>query len=189
MLASMSEMPDPTRAEVSDVATAAIVGADATMLSDETAAGKYPVEAVKVMKKVILYAEANAPLQVLFPDYDDKTRQNAISKAIIRLAENVGAKAIVAETKSGATARNISSRRAKQPIIAVTPDARVAQQLAIAYGVKSYVRPDDPHAASKLTEWLHKNRVFKKGDMVITASGQYPGVVGTTDTIKVRVIT
>lgn len=188
MLASMSEMPEPTRAEVSDVATAAIVGADATMLSDETAAGKYPIEAVRTMKKVILYAQANVPLQVLFPGYDDKTRQNAISLAIIKLADNVGAKAIVAETKSGATAINISSRRANRPIIAVTPDVRVAQQLAIVYGVKSYIRPDDPKAATKLTNWLQKSKVFKKGDMVISASGQYPGVVGTTDTIKVRVI-
>lgn len=188
MLASMSETPEPTRAEVSDVATAAIVGADATMLSDETAAGKFPIEAVRTMKKVILYAEANAPLQVLFPEYDDKTRQNAISLAIIDLADNVGAKAIVAETKSGATAINISSRRATRPIIAVTSDVRVAQQLAIVYGVKSYIRPDDPKAARKLTDWLQKMKVFHKGDMVISASGQYPGVVGTTDTIKVRII-
>ncbi len=188
MLASMAEMPDPTRAEVSDVATAVIVGADATMLSDETAAGKFPIEAVRTMKKVILYAQANAPLQVSFPDYDDKTRQNAISLAIINLAENVGAKAIVAETKSGATAVNISSRRANQPIIAVTPDERVAQQLSIVYGVKSYIRPDDPRAATRLTDWLQKNKVFRAGDMVISASGQYPGVVGTTDTIKVRII-
>ncbi len=189
MLASMSEMPEPTRAEVSDVATAAIVGADATMLSDETAAGKYPVEAVRIMKKVILYTEANAPLQVHFHEYDDKTRQNAISLAIINIADNVGARAVVAETKSGATAINISSRRNSKPIIAVTPDVRVAQQLAIVYGVKSYIRPDDPKAARKLTNWLQKNKVFRKGDMVISASGQYPGVVGTTDTIKVRVIT
>lgn len=189
MLASMSEFPEPTRAEVSDVATAAIVGADATMLSDETAAGKYPIEAMRTMKKVVLYAQANAPLQVTFPDYEDKTRQNAISRAIISLAQNVGAKAIVAETKSGATAIKISSHRIDRPIIAVTPDVHVARQLAIVYGVKSYVRPDDPKAATKLTNWLQRNRVFKKGDMVITASGQYPGVVGTTDTIKVRVIT
>lgn len=189
MLASMSEFPEPTRAEVSDVATAAIVGADATMLSDETAAGKYPVEAVRTMKKVIMYAQANAPLQVSFPHFDDKTRQNAISQAIISIADNIGARAIVAETKSGATARNISSRRATRAVIAVTPDIRVAQQLAIVYGVQSYVRPDDPKAATKLTNWLQKNKVFKKHDVVVSASGQYPGVVGTTDTIKVRVIT
>ncbi len=189
MLASMSEFPEPTRAEVSDVATAVIVGADATMLSDETAAGKYPIEAVRVMKRVIMYSQANAPLQVTFPKYDDKTRQNAISLAIISLADNLGAKAIVAETKSGSTAINISSRRPGLPIIAVTSDERVAQQLAISYGIKSFIRPDDPKAATKLTSWLQKSRVFSKGDMVITASGQYPGVVGTTDTVKVRVIT
>lgn len=188
MLASMSEEPEPTRAEVSDVATAALVGADATMLSDETAAGKYPVEAVKTMKRVLRYTEKNAPLRVSFPDYEDNTRQNAISSALMSLVNNLGARAIVAETKSGATASNIASRRPDRPVIAVTPDTRVAQQLAIVYGVKSFIRPDDPHAASKLTDWLHKKKVLATGDMIVTASGQYPGVVGTTDTIKVRVI-
>lgn len=189
MLASMSEEPEPTRAEVSDVATAALVGADATMLSDETAAGKYPVEAVKTMKRVLRYTESNSPFQaVIFNEIEEKTRQNAISSALMTLAESISARAIVAETKSGATALNLAARRPVRPVIAVTPDQRVAQQLAIVYGVKSYVRPDDPRAASKLTNWLHKNKVFKAGDIVITASGKYPGVVGTTDTIKVRMI-
>jgi len=188
MLGSMAEEPEPTRAEVSDVATAALVGADATMLSDETAAGKYPIEAVKTMKKVLRYAEQNAPLRVTFPKYEDKTRQSAISTALLSLADSVNAKAVVAETKSGATALNIAARRPLKALIAVTPDARVSQQLAIVYGVKSYIRPDDPHAASKLTNWLHKNKVLKVGDIVVSASGKYPGVVGTTDTIKVRMI-
>lgn len=189
MLASMAEEPEPTRAEVSDVATAALVGADATMLSDETAAGKYPIQAVKTMKKVLRYTEANSPFHaVIFNEKEERTRQNAISSALMTLVDSVEARAIVAETKSGATARNLSARRPVRPVIAVTPDTRVAQQLAIVYGVKSYVRPDDPHAASKLTNWLFKNKVLKAGDMVVTASGKYPGVVGTTDTIKVRVI-
>lgn len=189
MLASMTETPEPTRAEVSDVATAVVVGADCVMLSDETANGKYPVEAVKVMKRVILYTEENNPVTVSFQIAEkEHNRQSAISKAILDLARNVKARAIVAETKSGATALQISSYRPKRPIIAVTSDARTAQQLAIVYGTKAYVRPAEPMAATKLTNWLQKNRVLSKGDMVVTASGQYPGVVGTTDTIKVRVL-
>ncbi|HSH18682.1 MAG TPA: pyruvate kinase [Candidatus Saccharimonadales bacterium] len=188
MLASMTDMPEPTRAEVSDVATAVLLGADCVMLSDETASGKYPIEAVKFMKRVIRYSEGNAPLKVAYPDYDDHGRQGAISRAIISLAESIRATAIVAETKSGATALQISSRRISVPIIAVTSDQRTRQQLALVNGVKSYLRPVSAHAAEKLTKWLQDNKVLHKGDIIVTVSGQYPGVVGTTDTIKVRVL-
>lgn len=189
MLASMTEVPEPTRAEVSDVATAVILGADCVMLSDETANGHYPIESVDVMKRVILYTQENDPIKrVSFTGPDDQSRQGAISSAIITLAENLQAKAIVAETMSGATALQISSHRSDIPIIAVTSTSNTAQQLALVYGTKSYVRPVDKYAASKLSDWLRQTRLLAKGDMVVTASGKYPGVVGTTDTIKVRVL-
>lgn len=191
MLASMTESSEPTRAEVSDVATAVIVGADCLMLSEETAAGRYPTEAVQTMKKVIKYTEQNQPVVATFTaasTHAESGRQEAISQAVVGLAEQVSAAAIVAETKSGATAIQLSSKRPAEPLVAVTSVERVANQLALVYGVKSYVRPDDKMAAHKLTDWLNKNRILKKGDVVVTASGQYPGVVGTTDTIKVRVL-
>lgn len=189
MLQSMTEMPDPTRAEVSDVATAVLIGADCVMLSEETTVGKYPVEAVAVMKRVVRYAEQHTPLRAVFPEHHhDHSRQAAISDGIIRLSETIQAKAIVAETKSGATALQIATRRPEMPIIAVTSDVRTAQQLSLVYGVKSYIRPADRLAATKLTEWLKENKIFKKGDVIVTASGRHPGVVGTTDTIKVRVL-
>ncbi len=190
MLASMTESPDPTRAEVSDVATAVIIGADAVMLSDETANGKYPIESVKVMKRVICYTQANSPLKAVYTDKptDAHTPQGAISKAIIDLSDSIDATAIVAETKSGATAIRIASRRPNITIIAVTSSVKVADQLAILYGTKSFVRKDDHYQAAQLTDWLCKYKVLKKGDIVVTASGKYPGVVGTTDTIKVRVL-
>ena len=188
MLASMSEASEPTRAEVSDIANAVLNGADCVMLSDETASGKFPLEAVKTMKRVIRYIQEHTPPTDFGAAGDDSSRQASIGKAIISLAENINAVAIVAETKSGATAYEIGSYRSKIPIIAVTSDARTAQQLSLAYNTKSYVRPVDAQAANKLTTWLHKNKVLHKGDVVVTASGKYPGVVGTTDTIKVRVI-
>lgn len=188
MLASMTDRPEPTRAEVSDVATAVLIGADCVMLSEETANGLYPIEAVKVMKKVIRYAESNSPLKTVYPRTEDNSRQGAVSAGIISLAESINARAIVAETKSGATARLIACRRPDIPLIAVTSDVRTAQQLALVYDVKSFVRPVHKLAAQKLTDYLHQTKVFQKGDIVVTASGQYPGVVGTTDTIKVRVI-
>lgn len=188
MLGSMVDLPEPSRAEVSDVATAVILGADAVMLSDETANGKYPLEAVQVMKRVIMYSQKNQPLQPLTIGFNASRRQTAISAAIIGLAGDVDAKAIVAETASGATALQLSSFRPVTPIIAVTADKRVAQQLALVYGTKSYIRPVHKLAANKLTNWLRQNKVLNKGDMVVTASGHYPGVVGTTDTIKVRML-
>lgn len=188
MMASMMEAPEPTRAEVSDVATAVIVGADCVMLSDETANGKYPKEAVEMMKKVILYTQNNSPLRATFYDQEALTPQNAVANAIIRLADSLEAKAIVAETKSGATVNSVASHRPDVPIIAVTSEARVAQQLSITYGSKSYIRPISKLAATKLTNWLLENKVLKPGEIVVTASGQHPGVVGSTDTIKVRVL-
>jgi pyruvate kinase len=189
MLLTMTETPEPTRAEVSDVATAVIVGADCVMLSDETASGQYPIEAVHVMKRIILYTQENAPLSVIFPSVADApSKQTAICAAVIDLAAATHAKAIVSETKSGATAVNIAAMRPERPVIAVTSDKRVAQQLVLVYGLKAYVRPDDKFQATKLTNWLQQNRVLKSGDMVVTASGKHPGVVGATDTIKVRML-
>lgn len=190
MLFSMTENPEPTRAEVSDIATAVIIGADAVMLSDETANGKYPLEAVQTMKRVILFTQQNSVWsRPAYPEPENiNTKQGAICSAIISLANSVHAVAIVAETKSGATALQIAGRRPLQPIIAVTSDLRVAQQLAIVYGTKSYVRDDERMQATKLTNWLRNKKILHKGDMVVTASGQHPGVVGTTDTIKVRVL-
>lgn len=188
MLASMTETPEPTRAEVSDVATAVIIGADCVMLSDETASGRYPIEAVEVMKQVTTYTERHNPLTVQFPAEPDHTRQSSICNAVIGLAQDIRANAIVAESQSGATALQLAARRPSVPLIAVTPDKRVAQQMAITFGVKAYVRPADRMAATKLTNWLLQTKVMKKGDIVVTASGMHPGVVGTTDTIKVRVL-
>lgn len=189
MLASMTEMPEPTRAEVSDIATAVILGADCVMLSDETASGKYPIQSVEIMKRVILYVQEHNPLHVSFNESKQKlSRQEAISSAVISLANSIDAKAIVAETLSGVTALRIVSHRPTIPVIAVSSNNRTVQQIALVYGTKAYSRPVDPFAATKLTNWLLTNKVLKKSDTVVTVSGKHPGVVGTTDTIKVRVL-
>ena len=141
------------------------------------------------MKRIIRFAEDNTHEKTLINWANEAhTRQTAISKAIINLSYDVGAIAIVPETKSGATAYKIASYRPDLPIIAVTSSAAVAQQLSIVYGIKSFVRKDELYQAMHLTEWLQKNKVLKKGDVVVIASGDHPGVVGTTDTIKVRII-
>lgn len=190
MMATMTESSEPTRAEVSDVATAVFLGTDAVMLSDETAAGKFPIETVQTMKRIIKYSQDNAPVKTVYAEesIDAHTKQGAISSAIITLADSLHVAAIVAETKSGATVFKIASRRSKHPIIAITSTPRVAQQLAIVYSVKSFVRKDQHLQAQKMADWLKTKNVLKAGTVVVTVSGQHPGAVGMTDTIKVRAI-
>lgn len=187
MLYSLTSNLEPTRAEVSDIANSVIQGADCLMLSDETASGNNPIEATEVMKKVIIYTEENASL-VSIATSTDTSKQEAISLAIVKLAESIEANAIIAETKSGATAKNIAAKHTKVPLIAVTNLIKTAQQLAIVYGVKSYVRSINKQAAQNLTDWLLRQKILNKGDIVVSASGKHPGVVGTTDTIKVRIV-
>ena len=188
MLSSMMHNSEPTRAEVSDIATAVIVGADAVMLSDETAVGRYPVESIGVMKKIIVYTQSNLPWKMDFKIGNENSIHGAISASITTLAEKTGAKAIVAETKSGRTARSVSARRPLMPIVMVTSNKRVANQLALVYGGDSYVRPDSRLAGTKLTDWLVQHKLLHKGDIVLISSGKDPGVSGGTDTIKVRVL-
>ncbi len=189
MMASMVEAPEPTRAEVSDVANAVIQGADAVMLSDETANGRYPLETVGAMKRVILYTQDNAPVAPINDTVAKNMQLDAISTAAVKLAEQLKVAAIIAETKSGATAATIAGHRPNLPIISVTSELRAAQQLGLSYANRSYVRPDSPEAGYDLAKELKASGFFGDGrTTVIIVSGQQPGVVGTTDTIKVRVL-
>lgn len=188
MMASMVDSPSPTRAEVSDVAHAVITGADCVMLSDETANGRYPVETVKAMKRVILYTQEHAPVRPIYYRDEITDRQDAISSAAVTLAQQVNAQAIVAETKSGLTAASIAAHRPSMPIVSVTSDPRVAQQLTLLYANKSFLRPDGERAGLGLAKELVEQNFLTKGSLVVLVSGRQPGVVGTTDTIRVRVL-
>lgn len=191
MMASMVDAPEPTRAEVSDVANAVIQGADTVMLSDETANGSYPLETVAAMKKVILYTQENAPVRPIDGLVQMANHQrDAISTAAVSLAEQLKVSAIVAETKSGALAANIAAHRPNLPIINVTSSQRAAQQLALSYANKSFVRPDGERAGLELAKELKANGFFGENEnvTVVIVSGRQPGVVGTTDTIRVRVL-
>lgn len=191
MMASMVSMPEPTRAEVSDVASAVILGADAVMLSDETANGQYPLETVAAMKKVILYTQEHtsvAPVTDIIKGI--RPARDAISRAAVELAAQLGASAIVAETKSGATAANIAAHRPNLPIISVTSEPRAAQQLALSYANKSFLRPDGEKAGYELAKELKETGFFdaESPTTVVIVSGKQPGLIGGTDTIRVRVL-
>lgn len=190
MMASMVDNPEPTRAEVSDVANAVIQGADAVMLSDETANGSYPLETVAAMKKVILYTQDHAPVVAINDEIVAKNMQlDAISTAAVELAQQLKVDAIICETKSGATAAQIAAHRPNLPIISVTSEQQSAQQLSLSYANRSYVRPVDSEAGFNLFKELKEDGYFGDGPArVIIVSGQQPGIMGTTDTIKVRVL-
>ncbi len=191
MLASMVDNPEPTRAEVSDVATAVILGADVVMLSDETANGSYPVEAVKMMAKTVRYTQSRWPMNDMPIEYGEKNRRrNAIANAAVVVANQVDADVIIAETKSGATAARIAACRPELPIAAVTPNKRVAQQLALSYATRSYVRKEGEHVGTKLAKELLDWGTFGRDDKLtaVVVSGRQSGVASGTDTLRVRVV-
>jgi len=192
MMASMVDAPEPTRAEVSDVANAVIQGADVVMLSDETANGNYPLETVAAMKRAILYTQEHVPVSPLQDEViRDTPELDAIAASAVNLAEKLKVAAIIAKTKTGATAVAVASYRPNLPIISVTSDARTAQQLALRYATRSFVREDGAGVAFALGMELKGDGYFgdAAGDLrVAIVSGRQPGVPGTTDTIRVRVL-
>ena len=191
MLSSMVDAPEPTRAEVSDVATAVVQGADVVMLSDETANGKYPLETVQEMKKVILYTQNHsrvAPISKL-PVGEKSEVYDAISYAGARLAEKIEADVIVCQTASGVTATTMAAQRPNVPIVSVTPNERVANQLALIYANASFVRPySDTYGRDLVAELKEKKYLRTKEGVkdltTVIVSGD-KNKYGT-DTIKVR---
>lgn len=142
MLGSMVDNPSPTRAEVNDVATAYIEGADAVMLSDETAMGKYPVEAVTVMARTLRYAQDNIGVYDLYDRNPVDVDSGAIADAAIVMADELQADAIVVEQDKGNITRSISIQRPTMPILTMAPTDRIANRLSLLYGVRAFVSSD-----------------------------------------------
>lgn len=192
MMASMVDNPEPTRAEVSDVATAVLLGADAVMLSDETANGKYPIETIKEMKKVILYTQNHSRILPVEKDPTGEYKNyDAISKAAVQLAEKIKADLIVAATKTGATAALIAAQRPNIPILTVTSNPRVAQQLALTYSNSAFVRPYTSGYAMDLVNELKSTGYLRVPEAkeyltVVMLSGVAKDEAGGTDSIQIR---
>nr|WP_307989013.1 pyruvate kinase [uncultured Niameybacter sp.] len=194
MLDSMMKNPRPTRAETNDVANAIYDGTSAIMLSGETAAGLYPVEALKIMVRIALQTEKNIDYVGRFNRRDDVEVQNvthAISHATCAAAHDLGAKAIVTVTKSGRTARMISKYRPTCPIIGCTTSMETYTQLAMTWGVIP-VLIDEKENTSDLFETAieaaEKTGIVSKGDLVVLTGGMPLGVSGTTNIMKVDVV-
>ncbi|GAB4546459.1 MAG: pyruvate kinase [Pleurocapsa sp.] len=190
MLDSMVNNPRPTRAEVSDVANAILDGTDAVMLSNETAVGNYPVEAVETMAKIATRIERERKSNVLKP-YGRRSIPHAISAAVGKIAEQLEASAIMTLTKTGATARNVSKFRPKTPILAITPHVHVARRLQLVWGVKPLLVLDLPSTTQTFQAAINvaqEKYWLSAGDLVVMTAGTLQGVAGSTDLIKVELV-
>ena len=191
MLDSMVKSPRATRAEISDVANAILDGTDAVMLSNETAVGDYPIEAVATMARIATRIEQEQAIVSSLPT-DAQSISQAISDAAGTIAKQLNAAAIMTLTKTGATARNVSKFRPITPILAITPHVDVARQLQLVWGVRPLLILDLPSAGQTFEAALNiaqEKELLKAGDLVVMTAGTLQGVSGSTDLIKVELVT
>lgn len=190
MLESMVERNRPTRAEASDVANAVLDGADALMLSAETSIGRHPIEAVTTMARIIAASESLPDPEPTRTRIDPpRPQEEAIALGAVMVGRAVGAKALVAFTLSGAGARLLSAQRPALPVLAFTPDPRVRSQLALVWGVETFLEPA-PADTDEMT--AHVDRAMLElgradaGDAVVVVAGTPPGTEASTNTLRVH---
>jgi len=193
MLESMINTPVPTRAEASDVATAVFDGADAVMLSAETAVGQYPVDSVNTMSNILEATEMHIKLH----PHDspralkkENSIYHAVSNAAVNLAETVNAKAIVAFTASGKTAFRISRERPDLLLIVMTPENIVRRKLSLLWGARSFLSKVQGYEAAikEARETIKINKLAKVNENIIVVAGMPFGIEGTTNSIRVVTI-
>lgn len=191
MLDSMVAAPTPTRAEASDVATAIYDGADAVMLSAESASGQYPREAVAMMSRIIASTERHKMYRSIInasEPGEEETAPHAVAAAAAGLAESIGAAAVVAFTSSGTTAVRIARRRPKVPILAVTPDQRVSRELCLLWGAHS-VLSEDIHSYEEMvdraTQTALSEGFAQATDSIVVVAGVPFGETGSTNNLRV----
>jgi pyruvate kinase len=192
MLESMVQSAIPTRAEATDVANAILDGSDALMLSEETATGSYPVEAIETMIRIALEAEAAFPYeqmlrerrQDILPEVDDAT-----ARAACQIAHQVQARAIIAFTTGGTTALRLSKYRPQHLILAVTPSETVVRRLSLAWGVLPVKKPEPANLEEVFElarEVALETGIARKGDLVVITAGLPLSVPGSTNLVKVH---
>lgn len=193
MLESMITNPRPTRAEISDVANAIYDGTSATMLSGETAAGKFPVEAVKTMAKIAETTEKSINFRTRFLKMDAviKNITDAVSHSTVAAAYDLNAKAIITVSQSGYTARKVSRFRPMCPIIAATTSDKAYNQLALNWGVvptRSVPQPNSDELFKHSVQCALSTGVVKEGDLVVMTGGVPVGISGKSNTMRIEII-
>jgi pyruvate kinase len=194
MLESMIAAPAPTRAEASDVATAVFDGADAVMLSAETAAGQYPWEAVTMMDRILARVEADDRWRALTdaarPE-PDPTSAGAIAAAARQVARIIGAKAIAAFTATGSTALRVARERPNRPILGLTPAEATARRLGVVWGVHPVVAPELHSMSEMVASALRVAQAegfAKPGEEVVVTAGMPLGIPGNTNALQVAAV-
>ena len=189
MLESMINNSTPTRAEATDCANAVLDGADALMLSGETSVGEFPLEAVKVMARIIERTEQVALNQISPLQHNPSTKGGAITKAATEVGAQVDAKYLIAFTQSGDSARRMSRLRSPIPILAMTPDQSTLNRLSITWGVEPMLAPMVKHTDEMVMQvdnlLINSNRV-KRGELVLIVAGSPPGIPGSTNAMRVH---
>jgi pyruvate kinase len=193
MLRSMVDHTQPTRAEVTDVVNAIYDGTDAVMLSEETARGRFPVEALQMMVKIAQTAEEEFPHEKFLKRETgvETDLPQAISHVASLLAEGVGGVAIVTPTESGSTARWVSRLRPKQPILALSRHLSTVRRLSLYWGVYPLLVPDwkDTDDMLERSKRIPKELgIASKGDRIVIIAGVPISIPGTTNLIKVEVV-
>ncbi len=191
MLESMISNPRPTRAEVSDVANAVYDCTSAVMLSGETAIGQYPIETVKLMRSTVVEAEKDFDYEDFF--YKDASRQlfndisSSVALASVKTAYSAHAKALIALTTSGFTARLMGRFRPEMPIIAVTPDEKTYHQLAFSWGTVSVLEKvkNVKEGVQQASCFILTHKLVRYGDLIVVTSGTPFGISGTTNMMLV----
>ncbi|MET9412941.1 pyruvate kinase [Streptomyces klenkii] len=192
MLDSMIDASRPTRAEASDVANAVIDGTDAVMLSGETSVGKYPVETVKTMGRIVAAAEEDLLAKGLPPLSErskPRTQGGSVARAAAEMGDFLEAKFLVAFTQSGDTVRRLSRYRSPIPLLAFTPEASTAAQLSLTWGVETFLGPmvqTTDEMVDQVDEYLLRIGRCRKGDRVIITAGSPPATPGTTNMVRVH---
>jgi pyruvate kinase len=199
MLESMTVHQRPTRAETTDVANAVLDGTDALMLSAETSAGAYPIDALKVMERIIEYTESTRPSTITVSRRAERLLAeevhgfpSAVAHAATEAARDVEAKWIVAFTKSGFTARLISKYRPSTPILAFSPDERVVKQMSIFWGVKPHLvgfLENTDRLINEVDSLLKTSGYAAKGDRIIIVASHPPSIAGKTNFMKMHEVT
>jgi len=189
MLESMISSPRPTRAEASDVANAVLDGADAVMLSGETSVGAFPIETVRTMARIIESTEDHGLARMAAIDWQPRTRGGVIAKAAAEVADRIGAKYLVAFTQSGDSARRLSRYRGPIPTLAFTPVPVVRSQLALSWGVETFLGEFVEHTdemVRQVDEALLRVARVQEGDLVVIIAGSPPGIPGSTNALRIH---
>ena len=198
MLDSMIRNPRPTRAETSDVANSIIDGTDAIMLSGETAAGKYPLEAVNTMVRIanyiettVMHGDGQEMQNAVVQSSDTRTIADAVSYACVAMAADLGATAIITPSHSGTTARQVARFHPNHRVIAPTTSEHTFHQLGVSYGVvpvRMDMSADTDDMLQSAVDVAEKAGLVKTGDIVIISAGVPVGVAGTTNLIKAHIV-